>query len=209
MSSLPPDAIARALQSPRWTGLVRVGLDAAQVAAWDTGLLRQPRVLVPIDVQALYVEPESRERFVRLPFTLTRPDGEDPEKMPEPFDEGVERPAGVHLHWAPPDALLRGEITDAPSGTANRLALPALPDRWVVLRIIAPLGTNAPHVRGWVLEADTARAVPLEQWPHGAAEAKPDTTPLSAGPCSHSWTEARITPVPPRRPWPVMTSTER
>lgn len=174
MSSLPPDAIARALQSPRWTGLVRVGLDAAQVAAWDTGLLRQPRVLVPIDVQALYVEPESRERFVRLPFTLTRPDGEDPEKMPEPFDEGVERPAGVHLHWAPPDALLRGEITDAPSGTANRLALPALPDRWVVLRIIAPLGTNAPHVRGWVLEADTARAVPLEQWPHGAAEAKPE-----------------------------------
>src|SRR5690606_17714713 len=103
MSSLPPDAIARALQSPRWTRLVRVGLDAAQVAAWHTGLLRQPRVLVPIDVQALCVEPESRARCVRRPFARTRPEGEDAEKMTEPFDEGVERPAGVHLHWAPPD----------------------------------------------------------------------------------------------------------
>lgn len=174
MSSLPPDSILRALQSPRWTGLVRVGLDAAEVAAWDPGLLRQPRVLVPIDVQALYVEPGSGERFVRLPFALTRADGGEPEKMPEPFAEGEERPAGVHLHWAPPDALLRGEITDAPSGTSNRLALPALPDRWIVLRIIAPVGATTPHVRGWVLEADTARAIPLEQWPHGVADVAPE-----------------------------------
>lgn len=174
MSSLPPDSILRALQSPRWTGLVRVGLDAAGVAAWDPGLIRQPRVLVPIDVQALYVGPQSRERFVRLPFALTRPDGDAPEKMPEPFAEGEARPAGVHLHWAPPDALLRGELSDTASGTPNRLALPALPDRWIVLRIIAPAGASTPHVRGWVLEADAARAVPLAQWPNDAATVKPE-----------------------------------
>ena len=172
MSSLPPDAILRALESPRWTGLVRVGLDAAQIGHWDPGLLRQPRVLVPIDVRALFVEKGSRERFVRLPFALTQADDEEPEAMPEPFAPGETRPAGVHLHWSPPDGLLRGEVTDAPTGTANRLSLPPLPDRWVVLRIIAPIGASVPHLRGWVLEADTARAVPLEQWPNGANDVK-------------------------------------
>ena len=172
MSSLPPDAILRALESPRWTGLVRVGLDAAQIGHWDPGLLRQPRVLVPIDVRALFVEKGSRERFVRLPFALTQADDEEPEAMPEPFAPGETRPAGVHLHWSPPRALLRGEVTDAPTGTANRLSLPPLPDRWVVLRIIAPIGASVPHLRGWVLDADTARAVPLEQWPNGANDVK-------------------------------------
>ncbi len=36
--------------------------------------------------------------------------------MPAPFDEGSPRPAGVHLHWAMPDALLRGELDTAESG---------------------------------------------------------------------------------------------
>jgi len=180
MSSLPPDAILRALESPRWTGLVRVGLDAAQIGLWDPGLLRQPRVLVPIDVRALFVEKGSTERFVRLPFALTQRDDEEPEAMPEPFADGVTRPAGVHLHWAPPDALLRGEITDPPTDAANRLSLPALPDRWVVLRIIAPTGASTPHVRGWVLEADTARAVPLEQWPAGAGAVEQEGRTLQA-----------------------------
>src|SRR5690606_32931793 len=121
VSSLPPDSILRALQSPRWTGMLRVGLDAAQIERWDPTLLRQPRLLVPVDVQALSVEKGSTERFVRLPFALTQPDDEAPETMPEPFAPGETRPAGVHLHWAPPDALLRGAVEEAPAGAANRL----------------------------------------------------------------------------------------
>ncbi|MGH6689523.1 MAG: hypothetical protein ACREF4_02435, partial [Gammaproteobacteria bacterium] len=169
MSSLPPDEIARAIDSPRWAGLVRLDLDLDQVAHWDPSLIRQPRVLVPVDVQALFVENGSTEKFVRLPFALTSPDGVAPEPMPSPFDAGVARAPGVHLHWAPPDALMRGNLEAVEDGSSNRLGLGVLPDRWVVLRILAPNGVHRPHVRGWVIEADAARAVPLESWPSGSA----------------------------------------
>ena len=39
-----------------------------------------------------------------------------------------------------PDALLRGTLAERPDGTANRLGLPVLPDRWVVLRLLLPRG---------------------------------------------------------------------
>ena len=80
MTPLPPDAIRRAIETPRWAGLVRLGLSIPELSLWDPTLIRQPRVLVPVDVQALYVPPGSEERFVRLPFALTRPDGEAPEE---------------------------------------------------------------------------------------------------------------------------------
>jgi hypothetical protein len=169
MSSLPPDAIARAIASPRWTGQLRLGLDAAQLSRWDGSLIRQPRVLVPVDVQALYVEQGTKVACVRLPFALTSLDDEEPEAMPEPFDPGEDRAPGVHLHWAPPDALLRGNLEDSDDNAPDRLGLSPLPDRWVVIRILAPKGSATAHVRGWVLEADRARAVPLEVWPAGAA----------------------------------------
>ena len=46
--------------------------------------------------------------------------------MPEPFDKGVKRPAGVHLHWAMPDSLLDGTLERRDPGAENRLALPPL-----------------------------------------------------------------------------------
>ena len=129
-----PDRIARAMVSPLWSALVRTESDLKTVGTWDTRLIRHPRLLVPIDVQALYVAPASAERFVRLPFALTTPDGEKPEPMPEPFAEGVARAPGVHLHWAVPDALLSGELKEVGAGSRNRLGLSALPDRWTVFR---------------------------------------------------------------------------
>jgi hypothetical protein len=94
----------------------------------------------------------------------------DPEDgMPDPFDAGKPRPAGVHLHWAMPDALLRGTLSQRDDGAANRLALPVLPDRWVVLRIVLPRGGRDVVTTGWVLEADRAVAVPLGSWTEGGA----------------------------------------
>jgi hypothetical protein len=179
MSPLDPKLIQQAVVSGPWAGLVRTGLDRHAIERWDVNLLRRPRVLVPVDVQALYVPPDSQETFVRLPFALTTPDGAEPEPMPPPFADGETRPAGVHVHWAPPDALLRGEIRESSDAAANRLNLPALPDRWVVLRIIAPRGAQQAHVRGWVLEADTAKAIPLADWParSGSAPATGKTVP--------------------------------
>lgn len=163
MTDLPPEAITKAMTGPRWAALVRTDIDVPGLRTWDHNLLRQSRVLVPVDVQALYVPAGDTEPYVRLPFILTAPDGQPPEPMPAPFAPGVPRAPGVHLHWALPDALLRGSLEDR-RGQSNRLALPPLPDRWVVLRLTAPRDAVTPQVTGWVLESDTARVVPLTGW---------------------------------------------
>lgn len=171
MTELPPEAITALTTSPRWSALVRAGLDVDSIQTWDSNLIRQSRVLVPIDVQALYVPEGDTEPYVRLPFVLTAPDGQPPEPMPDPFDSGAPRPPGVHLHWALPDALLQGSLEDR-RDSQNKLDLSPLPDRWVVLRLVAPRGSLSPQVSGWVLESDTARVVPLTVW-----DGQPAATP--------------------------------
>jgi len=89
--------------------------------------------------------------MVRLPSALNDPGGQGP-GFPPPFDAGTPREPGVHLHWAMPDALLRGHLSEGTD--RNRLALPALPDRWTVLRLLAVPDAETVSVRGWVLEAD-------------------------------------------------------
>lgn len=173
MSPPDPDRIAKAIVSPEWAGMVRLDTDLKTLGTWDGQLIRHPRLLVPIDLQALFVPPNSQERFVRLPFALTTPDGQQPKPMPEPFADGERRAPGVHLHWALPDALLSGELREVADGSRNRLGLSALPDRWVVLRIAVPRRGDRAVVRGWVIEADRTRAVPLENWPSAAAGATP------------------------------------
>ena len=163
MTEIDPEQIAKAMVSPRWAALLRADADLTAVKTWDRSLLRESRVLVPMDVQALYITPDSTETFARLPFALTAPDGQPAEPMPAPFAETAPRLPGVHLHWALPDAMLRGTLADR-TGQPNRLDLPALPNRWVVLRLVAPRDSMTPYVRGWVLEADTARVTPLESW---------------------------------------------
>jgi hypothetical protein len=169
-----PNTIRNALVSPRWTGLVRVDTPVEAIARWDPLLLRHSRVLVPVDVQALYVPAGDTTKFVRLPCGITTPDNTPPEPMPDPLADGVTRDPGVYLQWTPPDALLRGTLQPVPDGSTNRLGMPALPDRWVVIRILAPTNGTAPVITGWALEADTAKAIPLGQWP-AASAATPGT----------------------------------
>jgi hypothetical protein len=164
-----PGTIAKAVATPRWTALVRTGIDAAAVGTWDPQLVRETRVLVPIDVQALYVPAGSTEPMVRIPLSLTSPDGQPPAPQPAVLAPGTPRPSGVHLHWAPPDALLRGSLGD--HGETNRLQLPSLPDRWIVVRLLVPKGASQAVATGTIIEADTAKAVPLANYPAGAAAA--------------------------------------
>jgi hypothetical protein len=168
-SQFDPEVVKKAMVSPRWSGLVRLDTTVDAIARWDPLLLRDGRVLVPVDVQALYVPPGDTTQFVRLPCGLTTPDGQPPENMPDPMAVGAPRAAGVYLHWAPPDSLLRGSLENVPDASRNRLSMPPLPDRWVVLRILAPNNSNTPVVTGWVLEADTAKAIPLVKWPAQSA----------------------------------------
>ncbi|MDQ3013583.1 MAG: hypothetical protein M3X11_23120, partial [Acidobacteriota bacterium] len=179
------DAIREITRSKRFLAADRAQLDLGEIATWDKHLLREHRLLVPIDVQALYVQPGSAEKMVRLPMLIAGENGKGvanaEDGMPDPFTEGKTRPAGVHLHWAMPDALLRGTLENRTDGAANRLALPVLPDRWVVLRLILPRGASDAVATGWVLEADRAIAVPLGSWTEGGAaslSAKPLGEPL-------------------------------
>ncbi|WP_372525436.1 hypothetical protein [Piscinibacter sp.] len=184
-AAVPPHDAAQAqqvqqvLRGKRFLAADRAGLDLAEIATWDPYLLRDHRLLAPIDVQALYVPPGSKEAFVRLPMLLAGAGGEAAavfeDGMPEPFAPGKPRPAGVHMHWAMPDALLRGRLATVASGSANRLGLPALPDRWVVLRLVLPRGAHDAIVTGWVIEADRSVAVPLGSWTEGSSASQTAT----------------------------------
>jgi hypothetical protein len=167
------DVVREALRGKRFLAADRVGLDISEIGTWDEYLLREHRLLVPIDVQAMYVEPGSAEKIVALPMLVAGPDGHGvanvEDGMPDPFTEGSPRAPGVHLHWAMPDALLRGTMKEIPDGSPNRLSLPVLPDRWVVLRVLLPENASDVVVTGWVIEADRAVAVPLGSWTEGGA----------------------------------------
>ena len=50
-----PRIVARTQISESWSALTRADIDLESAVTWDRDLLREPRVLVPIDVQAYVV----------------------------------------------------------------------------------------------------------------------------------------------------------
>jgi hypothetical protein len=103
-------------------------------------------LLVPIHLDALWLKTdlsvlEPKCDFTRLPFwdgsREVNPDiaNISEELLSRPFqDRGLQLRAGVHLHWALPDALTRGTTKTASNGSAGKLSFPAVPDRWLVIR---------------------------------------------------------------------------
>lgn len=153
----------KAASSPRFTALAQLGVSLGDLVQWDPHLLRDPRLLVPVDVNALVVRGDN-EPMIRLGFR----DSKD-QPVPDPSDPGAVRADGVHLLWSVPAAFGRGRVVDDPAAPTDRsrrvLELPPLPDRWVVLRLAVPIGASVAHVKGWVLEADAATVTPLSDWP--------------------------------------------
>ena len=162
MSDISNDDLLRAAVSPRFAALTQLGVALGDLSHWDAQLVRESRLLVPVDVCALVVR-DGDEPMVRLPFRT----GVD--VAPPPDDVGARRAPGVHLLWTVPAALGRGTVVADPAAaddvTRRVLDLPTLPDRWVVLRLAVPTGQRDPVVRGWVVESDTAAVTPLEDWP--------------------------------------------
>ncbi len=154
---LQPENLQQAVYSPRWAWLVRADVDVKTVVTWDRKLPRNRRVLVPIDVQAYVASENPAETLVPV---SGGPDD------PPPFADGDKPAAGIHLHWAMPDALLRG----SESADSDELEMTLLPDRWVVMRVLYPVGISRPMLRGWVVDARKGSVTPLDGFDGNTAD---------------------------------------
>ncbi len=181
MNQFSPEQVRQAALSARWAALAQTGGIAADLEHFDRFLIREPRLLVPVDVQALVVRAgvNDTDPMVRLPFR----DGQTDPPPLDVTDSGTPRPPGVHLLWTVPVALGRGTLVPDPAApddkTRQRLALPVLPDRWAVLRLAVPAGARDPLATGWVIEADAGTVTPLAAWPGGTAQAVAPPIPLA------------------------------
>jgi hypothetical protein len=154
------------------------GITQRVISTWNPDLSRDPRVLVPILVEALVVRQEGGQWAETL--MKRTPDSGDAvgagDLLPQPFSlSSAARPKGVYLHWALPDALTKGtqnpdttESTGTTDNTSNADAIfPAVPDRWLVVRL-SPSQTLADRraVKGWILQAhdNVATKHDLDQW---------------------------------------------
>jgi hypothetical protein len=166
MADVTRDHILKAVATSRWSALTALDAVSADLHNYDPRLVREPRLLVPVDVQALVVQAAANgaEPMLRLPFRDT-----DGGPAPDVHDAGTPRPPGVHLLWSVPAALGHGTVVDDPAApgdaTRRRLDLPALPDRWVVLRLAVVDGAREPLVTGWVIDAAAATVTPLADYP--------------------------------------------
>ena len=176
--------MARIDLGEQYSVLARAGMAPSTLATWESGLWREPRLLVPVDVQALVVTADTHEVWAdvarRLPEGPQPPSGSAPQPQalaaPAPFTDLPIRPPGVYLHWALPDALASGTVPHEPGMAAGptQLGLPPAPNRWLVAR----LGGGTPRrVTAWVVESDRGATIPLADWREQAAPPAGSRTP--------------------------------
>jgi hypothetical protein len=124
-------------------------------------------LLVPIDVQALVTGSAGKERVPTETVVPNVPENTaESATLPQPpplFAPASPRAPGIHLHWAMPDALTRGDAGTArsdPVPAGNPTGLRPLPDRWVVVRMVH----GQQRTRSWVLMADRGERADLVGW---------------------------------------------
>ena len=117
-------------------------------------------LLVPMHLDALCLKTdlsvvEAKVDFSRLPYwDGTREINHDianisEELLARPFeDRGLQLKAGVHLHWALPDALTKGVIAE------NGTSFPAVPNLWLITRSRKEKDGTERIERQWIVESD-------------------------------------------------------
>jgi len=116
--------------------------------------------MVPVCLDALLLEEDqmlvaANADFSRQPYSdATQDFNPDVANLSEdivsqPFDnQNLYLKAGIHLHWALPDALTQGKLT--PQGTD----FPAVPNRWLVVRTQKAASGQRVVEQAWVVESD-------------------------------------------------------
>ncbi len=119
-----------------------------------------PSLLVPISLDA---------KIVKAPTPV-------PSLKGGPFNTALSLEAGIHVHWALPDALTRAKHIGENSRTntaPQQIVFPGVPDFWLVTRF-NPSTASAPRTwNAWVVDSRAKTVTPLDQW---TAPAPPDTT---------------------------------
>lgn len=121
-------------------------------------------LIVPIHLDALFLPNdrlvvEATANFARLPYidrNLRKEINADTANISEeiisqPFDnQNLSLKAGIHLHWALPDALTKGRQD------GGRTQFPQIPDRWLVIRRNhnQQSGDGQPLTQAWVVESN-------------------------------------------------------
>jgi hypothetical protein len=112
-----------------------------------------------------------------------------------PFNTDLTLEAGIHVHWALPDALTNAAHAGqnpAQNIPPNQIIFPGVPDLWLVTRFNPPAPNSTTRTwTAWVVDSRAGTATPLNQW---TAPAAPDpatvhTLPglLPAAPQNPGW----------------------
>ncbi len=163
------------------------GITPRVAATWNPALARDPRVLVPIQLDALMVR-DATQAWAATRMTTPPKGGGGAAPvpaaglLPAPFtDLPAPRPRGAYLQWYLPNGLTSG-TADSTSNSAN---FPPIADRWVVLRISPGATPGRRAVRGWVLEAggEPPQVLDLDGWtePGTAPDVENPLTALGHG----------------------------
>jgi hypothetical protein len=167
MAKRPP-----AIDSKLISAAVAHGITPRMVTTWNDLLPRTPRVLVPIQLDALMVRSQGA---TWADCAMTPPaagaDESAERLLAVPFAERAPRPNGAYLHWALPDALTSG----TGSATSASVTFPAVPDRWLVVRISSGVSVVRRKVTAWVIESGEAqpKVTPLDAWTEAADPDRP------------------------------------
>ncbi|TMB84273.1 MAG: hypothetical protein E6J39_04365 [Chloroflexi bacterium] len=167
------------------------GITPRMVDTWYPFLIRLPRVLVPMHVDALIVR-QGGGTWARTGMKTPPPDAQGKpldSLMPKVFANlPGPRPPGAYLHWALPSALTAGvHQSDSPDdpGTTK---FPSIPDRWLVVRVFpSKKDPSMRTVRGWVLQSadrnapglDHPAAHDLDAWKETGGQPDPALQPFT------------------------------
>lgn len=167
------------------------GFTSRTVATWNPQLPRTPRVLVPIQLDALVLRTAGDVKWADCRFKQPPPGTNNSNRrdlLPAQFSYLPQsRPPGVYLHWALPDALTRSRAVTQ-SDQSVEIQFPPIPDRWLVLRISQSAANSRYRaVQGWIMKAGDPGDPATATNPYPAP---PEVIPLD------QWSETTIPPVP-------------
>ena len=105
-------------------------------------------LLVPIALDVLLVR-DGTQPFAPTKMATPSPAAHNAKRqqlLPPPFGPDQTRPGGAYLHWSLPDAL-----THTTHDGVNPPVFPAIPQRWLIVRITGDITAGPRSLTAWML----------------------------------------------------------